>query len=99
MDTIREMFSNQSLFIQNILIWIGLGLVIGVAAKLLVPGNENMGWIRTIVLGIAGSFLGIMGANYFFHLGRYSAFSWQGLLLGVAGALILVVFNRMVTRS
>ena len=38
------------------IIWtIVLGLVIGVLAKLLHPGKENMGFIMTIVLGIAGS--------------------------------------------
>lgn len=58
-----------------------------------------MGWLRTIVLGVAGSFIGIMGANYFFQLPKYSSFSWQGLLLGIAGAFILVVFNRVVTKS
>jgi uncharacterized membrane protein YeaQ/YmgE (transglycosylase-associated protein family) len=44
-------------------IWtIVLGLVIGVIAKVLHPGKENMGFIITIVLGIAGSLVaGIVG--------------------------------------
>ncbi|MEK6556189.1 MAG: GlsB/YeaQ/YmgE family stress response membrane protein [Bdellovibrionota bacterium] len=99
MDKIHSIFNSQSAFIQHILVWIGLGLVIGVLAKLIMPGNENMGWIRTILLGIAGSFLGIMGAAYFFRLPNYSAFSWQGIVLGVIGAFVLVLFNRLVTKS
>lgn len=99
MDKINSIFNNQSAFIQQILVWIGLGLIIGVAAKLIMPGNENMGWIRTILVGIAGSFIGIMGARHFFNLPNYSAFSWQGIVLGVIGAFALVLFNRLVTKS
>ena len=35
-----------------------IGLVIGVLARLIKPGADPMGWILTIVLGIAGSWLG-----------------------------------------
>ena len=41
---------------MGILWTIVLGFVIGVLAKVLHPGKENMGFIATIVLGIAGSF-------------------------------------------
>jgi uncharacterized membrane protein YeaQ/YmgE (transglycosylase-associated protein family) len=41
---------------MGILWTIVLGFVIGVMAKLLHPGRENMGFIATIVLGVAGSF-------------------------------------------
>ena len=45
------------------IIWtIVLGFVIGLIAKLVHPGKENMGFITTILLGIGGSFLaGIIG--------------------------------------
>ena len=45
------------------IIWtIVLGFVIGVLAKFLHPGKENMGFIMTIVLGIVGSLLaGVIG--------------------------------------
>ena len=44
-------------------IWtIVLGFVIGILAKLIHPGKENMGIIMTILLGVAGSFLaGVVG--------------------------------------
>ena len=35
-----------------------IGLVIGVLARLIKPGADPMGWILTIVIGIAGSWLG-----------------------------------------
>ncbi|MGE5087196.1 MAG: GlsB/YeaQ/YmgE family stress response membrane protein [Bacillota bacterium] len=89
---------NHPLFNQLIL-WTILGLGVGVAAKLLIPGNEAMGWIRTILLGLVGSIIGNFLAPKLFHWPTYTAFSWQGILIGIAGAAILVVINRIVTRS
>lgn len=85
--------------VHKILIWTLLGLGVGLAAKILMPGRENMGWIKTICLGLLGSFLG----NYFtprlLDWPHYAAFSWQGIAIGISGALILVLINRIVTRS
>lgn len=86
-------------YFQQMLLWTVLGLGVGVAAKLLLPGSENMGWIRTIVLGLAGCFLGNFLAPKLFSWPTYPAFSWQGVAIGVAGAMILVVVNRIVTKS
>jgi uncharacterized membrane protein YeaQ/YmgE (transglycosylase-associated protein family) len=71
------------------IIWtIVLGLVIGVLAKLIVPGKQNMGIIMTIILGVAGSFLaGVIGQ----YLGWYKAGEGAGFIASVVVAIILVV--------
>lgn len=71
------------------IIWtIVLGFVIGVFAKLLVPGKQNMGFIMTIILGIAGSFLaGVIGQ----YIGWYKAGEGAGFIASVIVAIILVV--------
>lgn len=81
------------------ILWIGLGLTVGVAAKIIIPGSEEVGWIRTILMGLAGSFLGNYVAPKFLDWPTYSAFSLQGVAIGIAGALVLVVINRIVTKS
>ena len=43
---------------MNIIGWILFGLVVGAIAKFLMPGKDPGGWIVTILLGIAGSFVG-----------------------------------------
>ena len=43
---------------MNIIGWILFGLVLGAIAKCLMPGPDPGGWITTILLGIAGSFVG-----------------------------------------
>ena len=71
------------------IIWtIVLGFVIGVIAKLIHPGKENMGFIFTVVLGIAGSFLaGIIGQ----YMGWYRAGEGAGFIASVIVAIILLV--------
>ena len=73
---------------MGILWTIVLGFVIGLLAKLLHPGKENMGFIMTIVLGIAGSFLaGVVGQ----FLGWYKAGEGAGFIASVVVAIILLV--------
>ena len=76
------------------IIWtIVLGFVIGVIAKLLHPGKENMGFIMTILLGIAGSFTaGLVGQL----LGWYHAGEGAGFIASVIAAIaLLVLYGRL----
>ena len=70
------------------IVWtIVLGFVIGVLAKFLHPGKENMGFIVTILLGIAGSFLaGVIGQ----YLGWYQAGEGAGFIASVVVAILLL---------
>jgi uncharacterized membrane protein YeaQ/YmgE (transglycosylase-associated protein family) len=71
------------------IIWtIVLGFVIGVIAKVIHPGKENMGFIMTVVLGIAGSFLaGVIGQ----FVGWYQAGQGAGFIASVVVAIVLLV--------
>ena len=70
-------------------IWtIVLGFVIGLVAKFVVPGKENMGFVKTILLGVAGSFLaGVVGQL----IGWYKAGEGAGFIASVVVAIILLV--------
>ena len=73
---------------MGILWTIVLGFVIGLVAKVLHPGKENMGVIMTILLGIAGSFLaGVIGQS----IGWYQAGQGAGFIASVIVAIILLV--------
>ncbi|HXE37281.1 MAG TPA: GlsB/YeaQ/YmgE family stress response membrane protein [Azonexus sp.] len=76
------------------IVWtIVLGFVIGVIAKLLHPGRDNMGFIATILLGIAGSFLaGVIGQ----YMGWYQAGQGAGFIASVIVAiLLLAIYGRV----
>ena len=70
-----------------------LGFVIGGLAKILHPGKENMGFIATIILGVAGSFLaGVIGQ----YLGWYRAGEGAGFIASVVvSILLLVVYGKL----
>lgn len=80
------------------IIWtIVLGFVIGVIAKLIHPGKENMGFVVTVVLGIAGSFAaGVIGQ----FLGWYRAGEGAGFIASVIMAvIILLIYGKLRDRA
>ena len=70
-----------------------VGLIVGLIARALKPGNDSMGWIMTILLGIAGSFL----ATYLgVAMGWYAAGEPAGWIASVVGAIILLFIYGMI---
>ena len=76
------------------IIWtIVLGFVIGVIAKFLHPGKEDMGFVVTILLGIAGSFAAGVVGQFF---GWYRAGEGAGFIASVIMAvLLLAVYGKI----
>ncbi|CAN5541829.1 GlsB/YeaQ/YmgE family stress response membrane protein [soil metagenome] len=68
-----------------------IGLVVGVIAKLLMPGRDPGGCIITILLGIAGAFVGTWLGRMFW--GQNYAAGW---IMSIVGAMILLLIYRMI---
>jgi uncharacterized membrane protein YeaQ/YmgE (transglycosylase-associated protein family) len=80
----------------NILVWCVYGLFVGSIAKSIVPGEENFGFVKTVALGVAGSY---MGGAILYLLGKYDAVSPAGVVMGVAGSILtLVLYNKLITK-
>ncbi len=74
--------------------WIIVGLIVGVLAKLVMPGKDPGGIIVTILLGIAGAMLGgFIGRS----LGLYNEGDAAGWLMSIVGAILLLALYRMMT--
>jgi uncharacterized membrane protein YeaQ/YmgE (transglycosylase-associated protein family) len=72
-----------------------VGLVVGLIARAVKPGDDSMGWIMTIVLGIAGSLIaGYVGRA----LGWYQPGQPAGWIASVIGAIILLVVWGMIRK-
>ena len=71
------------------LLWIVIvGFIVGVLARWFYPGPVPMEWWLTILLGIAGSFVGGLISSLLFRGGR--SFHMGGLIMSVIGALIVL---------
>lgn len=78
------------------LIWTCIiGLIAGAVAKLLMPGKDPGGWIITMVLGIAGSFLGTWIGR---AMGFYKEGASAGFIVSVVGAVILLAIYHLYKR-
>lgn len=78
---------------MGILSAIIIGLLVGAIAKLLMPGRDPGGWIITMLLGIAGSFVaGFLGRS----LGWYQDGQPAGFLASIVGAIIILVLYRLI---
>jgi len=77
---------------MGIVTMIIVGLVAGLLARALMPGNDSMGWVGTVVLGIVGSFVGGFLLSVLFHdrTADSSDFHPTGLVGSVLGALIVL---------
>jgi uncharacterized membrane protein YeaQ/YmgE (transglycosylase-associated protein family) len=80
---------------MGILAWILFGLVVGIIAKLLMPGRDPGGFIVTILLGIAGALLGGFVGR---AMGFYGTNESAGWIMSILGAIILLVLYRMMAR-
>ncbi|MGE8352317.1 GlsB/YeaQ/YmgE family stress response membrane protein [Pseudomonas protegens] len=73
-----------------------IGLIVGLLARFLKPGDDSMGWIMTILLGVAGSFAATYGGR---ALGLYEVGQGAGFLGALVGAIVLLVIYGFIKKS
>ena len=73
-----------------------IGLLVGLVARFLKPGDDSMGWIMTIVLGIVGSLVASYAGQ---ALGIYQAGQGAGFIGAVIGAIVVLVIYGLVTKK
>lgn len=81
---------------MHILWTILAGLAAGFIAKALYPGKENMGWIMTTLLGIAGSFTATYLGQW---LHFYKAGERAGFIGAIVGALVLLFVYGLIKKK
>ncbi len=84
----------------NIISWIIFGLIAGVIAKLIMPGNDPGGFIITVLLGIAGAIVGGFVGGSILGVGGDTGIGSSGfftqLIFAVIGAIILLAVYRLI---
>jgi uncharacterized membrane protein YeaQ/YmgE (transglycosylase-associated protein family) len=81
----------------GLLITIIVGFIVGVIAKLIMPGKENMGFVMTTLLGIAGSIVATYAGQ---AVGWYQAGQGAGWIGSIIGAFVLLwIYNKIQSRG
>ncbi|PVZ10471.1 MULTISPECIES: GlsB/YeaQ/YmgE family stress response membrane protein [unclassified Pseudomonas] len=73
-----------------------IGFIVGLLARFLKPGDDSMGFIMTVLLGIGGSLLATYGGQ---ALGIYQAGQAAGFLGALVGAIVLLVIYGMISKK
>ncbi|MFD0356403.1 GlsB/YeaQ/YmgE family stress response membrane protein [Streptomyces sp. NPDC127110] len=85
---------------MGIIAWILIGLLAGIIAKMLMPGNDPGGIIVTMLIGIAGGLLGGWLGKVIFGVDSIDGFfeisTW---IAAVVGSLILLAVFRLFSRA
>lgn len=77
-----------------------LGIVAGFLARALLPGKQSMGLLMTMLLGIAGAFVGYLIFTELFGIGDDDKFDLGGLIGAIIGAMILLfIYERTIGSS
>ena len=73
-----------------------IGLIVGLLARFLKPGDDSMGWIMTMLLGIGGARAATYGGQ---GIGIYKPGEGAGFIGAVVGAVILLVIYGLVSKK
>jgi uncharacterized membrane protein YeaQ/YmgE (transglycosylase-associated protein family) len=83
--------------IGAIILAIIVGAIIGVVARLIMPGKQNIGMIMTVVLGAVGGLIGSAVAGQFGYHNANGGVAWIPFFIGVGAAVILIAIYESLT--
>jgi uncharacterized membrane protein YeaQ/YmgE (transglycosylase-associated protein family) len=82
---------------MGILSWIIMGLIVGALAKMIMPGDDAGGFIVTILIGIAGAFVGgFIGSRL--GIGDVTGFNFGSIGIATGGAILLLFGYRRIKK-
>ena len=76
-----------------------LGIVAGYVGRLLMPGRDKMGFIATMLIGLAGSVVGFLIFTELFGIGDTAMFDLGGLIGAILGVMLLLTLYRAVLKN
>ena len=80
--------------IMNLIGWAIFGLLAGAIARFVLPGKQAMSWLMTMLLGVAGSFVG-GGLSYLIFGSGSGLMQPSGWIMSILGAVVLLFAYSM----
>lgn len=81
---------------MDFIIMIVVGFIVGLIARAIMPGKQDMGIIMTAILGIVGSVVGGFLAR---NLGLLAAGQAVGWIASIVGAIVVLFIYGLVTKN
>jgi uncharacterized membrane protein YeaQ/YmgE (transglycosylase-associated protein family) len=76
-----------------------LGIVAGYVGRLLMPGRDEMGFLATMLLGVAGAVVGFLVFTELLGIGDTAMFDLGGLVGAIIGVMILLGLYRLLLKD
>ncbi len=76
-----------------------LGIVAGYVGRLLMPGRDKMGFIATMLFGLAGSVIGFLIFTELLSIGDNEMFDLGGLIGAIIGVMVLLGLYRVLLKD
>lgn len=84
---------------MSLIAFLIIGLVAGLIARALMPGNQSMGLLATMLLGIVGSFVGGLLSSLISTNGNWLSLHPTGLIFSTIGALLVLALVGFAGRG
>jgi uncharacterized membrane protein YeaQ/YmgE (transglycosylase-associated protein family) len=85
--------------IGSIILALVVGAIIGVVARLVMPGKQDIGMLTTVLIGALGGLIGSAVANQFGYHNANGGVAWIPFFIGVAAAIVLIaIYESVVGR-
>jgi uncharacterized membrane protein YeaQ/YmgE (transglycosylase-associated protein family) len=83
--------------IGSIILALIVGAGIGLVARLVMPGRQDIGMLPTILIGALGAVIGSWAASQFGYHNANGGVAWIPLFVGVVAAVVLIAIYESVT--
>src|SRR3954451_5519078 len=82
--------------IGNIIAAIVIGIIAGYLGRALLPGDDSMGFVATVIVGIVGALVGWVLFAYVLGIGDNDKFDLGGVIGAIIGTMIVLLIMRAV---
>jgi uncharacterized membrane protein YeaQ/YmgE (transglycosylase-associated protein family) len=83
--------------IGTIVLALVVGAIIGLVARLVMPGKQNIGMVMTVLLGALGGLIGSVVASHFGYHNANGGIAWIPLFIGVVAAAVFIAIYESLT--
>jgi uncharacterized membrane protein YeaQ/YmgE (transglycosylase-associated protein family) len=82
--------------VESVILALIVGAGIGLVARLVMPGKQDIGMIATVAVGALGGVIGSAVASQFGYHNANGGIAWIPLLIGVVVAIVLIAIYESV---